>query len=717
MRLALSLFIALWPLVRAVRLIESKALSLCSSTAGITSTHFSVVFTPQNQSIALRFDGNSTLSGRVTAELVLTVYGYTALRRVLDPCDMGLEGLCPLHAGPFPMMTTNIKLPESVVNQIPGIAYTVPDLDASVRVYINSTETGNSLSCIQAALSNGKTVYQPGVGWTTAVISGLGVAVSSVTSGMGHSKTATHIATNVLALFGFMQSQAMFGMTSVHMPPIVQSWTQNFQWSMGIIRIGFLQTLCTWYQRATGGVPSTVLADLPHTSIHVLKRGLSSKGVDLLKRARDPSGTHSPTVVRGVQRVGFRANIEPTNIFLTGLSFFIAFVIIVMLLVALCKTIVSFLIKSGKIPLDRCRDVDWSETAKGILFRLIFIGFPQMCVLCLWEFTQNDSPAEMLLAAVMFMCCLVAVGFATLQVITHARQSATAHNTPAYLLYSDAGCLAKWGILYTQYRATAYLFIVPALAHTLVKALFVSLSQPAPVVQTVAMLIIEATMLMAAGIVRPWMNRKTNVCCIAIAVVNMLNAIFLLIFSAVFDQPPIITGVMGVVFFVYNAATTLLLLIMLLVASAYALASKNPDTRYQPMRDDRGSFLRSHSNIQLTTELDALGATARGDIDIKVASDHPVAHLETRPDDTLSTRSEPPHEHHHPPRPPPDETLPPLPSLSDLSVPLFPSEAARRSPSILRGDSPATVNSRTALAADARRQNSPNPWHRGAGYE
>lgn len=68
---------------------------------------------------------------------------------------------------------------------------------------------------------------------------------------------------------------------------------------------------------------------------------------------------------------------------------------------------------------------------------------------------------------------------------------------------------------------------------------------------------------------------------------------------------------MGVVFFIYNAAFSTILLVIVLVASYFALASKNPDVRYQPMRDDRGSFIKSQS--QLTTELDALGATARGE--------------------------------------------------------------------------------------------------------
>ena len=41
--------------------------------------------------------------------------------------------------------------------------------------------------------------------------------------------------------------------------------------------------------------------------------------------------------------------------------------------------------------------------------------------------------------------------------------------------------------------------------------------------------------------------------------------------------------------------------------------SKDPDTRYQPMRDDRGSFIKTSQTNLGNTELDALGATARGD--------------------------------------------------------------------------------------------------------
>lgn len=65
-------------------------------------------------------------------------------------------------------------------------------------------------------------------------------------------------------------------------------------------------------------------------------------------------------------------------------------------------------------------------------------------------------------------------------------------------------------------------------------------------------------------------------------------------------------------FFGINVLFATVLLFMVLLATGFAVFLKNPDTRYQPMRDDRGSFIKSAT--QLNTELDALGATARGDM-------------------------------------------------------------------------------------------------------
>lgn len=727
----LTVFVAfVAPMASAVKLLESDALSVCMQSSNFTATYFNVVFYPGNNSLTVGFDGVSYISGKVIADMTLSAYGYEAYSSTLDPCTIKGMGMCPMAPGPIDLGPVALPLPSDTASKVPGIAYTVPDLDAEVQIVIKKKDTGEKIACVKASLSNGKTVYQLAVAWVTAIISGLGLAASAITSGLGHSNTAAHVAANALSLFGFFQSQAMIGMTSVHMPPIVQSWTQNFQWSMGIIHVDFLQDICTWYQRSTGGTPSTVLTQLGDTSVEVLKRrkrDFIDPTINLVERAISPLSKRSEAgqrllVVKGIDRVGFRAGIEETNIFLTGLIFFVVFVCIVIIVVTSFKGICELLVKHGKMKSDKFQDFrnGWKVVLRGILFRLTLIGFPQMCVLCLWELTQRDSAAEVVLAVVMLLSLLIALGWASQKVIRLAKRSVTMHKNPAYILYSDPSCLNKWGFLYVQYRATAYYFVLPFLVYVLVKGMFIGLSQPAAVVQTVALVIIELAMLVAVCVLRPWMDKKTNIYNISIAVVNFINVIFLLVFSDVFDPPGMMIGIMGVIFFVYNAVFALVLLVLVLIASIYAVVSKNPDTRYQPMRDDRGSFIKSQT--QLTTELDALGATARGDVknghspfdddaaSISSGNGATVGHNNLDANHGAIRQQAPP-------------------SPVDPSVPLFPSNGSpQRGPppgydNFGRSASPRPGNygdapvGASALATNYRAQNNASPWKRGAGYD
>lgn len=381
--LIVTTFLSLCPSTFALNLIESRSLNPCQENSSFTATLFNVIFTPDNNTLAFDVVGVSSISGNVTAELEVIAYGYTAVKQKLDPCTMNLAGLCPMNTGQINIQS-NIVIPADVKKQIPSIAYGVPDLDGLVRIYINNT-AGLSVACVEAQLSNGKTVDQKAVGWTTAVIAGLALLASAVTSGLGHSNTAAHVAANSLSLFGFFQAQAMIGMTAVTLPPIVQSWTQNFQWSMGIIRIGFVQDIATWYQRATGGTPSTLLSTLATTSVEIQKRSVDTvhrlflRAYDQLTKRSGGTAVAQTTklvIIRGIQRVGFRAGIEVTNVFLTGLTFFIIFLFGVALAVALFKGICELLVRGGRLKGDKFQDFrnGWRTVLKGILFRMVRNG-------------------------------------------------------------------------------------------------------------------------------------------------------------------------------------------------------------------------------------------------------------------------------------------------------------------------------------------------------
>lgn len=166
--------------------------------------------------------------------------------------------------------------------------------------------------------------------------------------------------------------------------------------------------------------------------------------------------------------------------------------------------------------------------------------------------------------------------------------------------------------MYIQFRASAYYFIVPSLGYALLKSMFIALGQRAYVVQAIALIIIEAGALIGVTVIRPWMDKKTNAFNIVICVVNFLNAIFLLIFTDIFDQPGLFTGIVGILLWILNAAVTLVLLIILLISTIVIFFKNNPDGRYR-MADDRTSFMKSQSKLDTTLQLDALAATARGD--------------------------------------------------------------------------------------------------------
>lgn len=626
---------ALLPAAAAAEpMLVSNSLNTCQEDSSFTASLFKVVFTPNNNSATVDIVATSSVEGSVVFDVSLSAYGFEFIRKTVNPCEVGLAGLCPMTAGKIPL-DFNLPVPPEAIKQIPGIAYNFPDLDATVRVFLNLTDdagkpTPKTVACVEADISNGKTVDLIGVKWALAIISGLVLVSSAIINGLGHSNAAAHIASGALSLFGFFQAQAMIGFTSIHLPPVVQAWTQDFQWSMGVIKLTFMQNIFTWYQRATGGTPSTIFDTLTTVSVQVEKRGLVPEAAmnvfrrtaslvpqaagAIVKRNNIQTGSGS-FIVFGIQRVAFKAGIETTNLFMTGLTFFCLFVLFTIMGVAAFKGWCELAAKQKWIKGDTFLEFrnGWLTVLKGILFRLTLIGYPQMTILCLWEFTQVDSTAEVVLAVFFFFGMTATLGWAASKVVRLARRSVVMHRNPAYILFSDPQALNKWGFLYVQFRASAYYFIIPVLGYTLIKGMFIALAQNNSTAQAVGFLLIEAGALIGASVMRPWMDKSTNSFNIAICVINFINAIFLLIFSDVFNQPPLVNGVIGLILFFLNAIFALVLLLMVIVTTIVVIIRKNPDTRYQFMADDRTSFMKSQSQLTGTTELDALAATARGD--------------------------------------------------------------------------------------------------------
>lgn len=141
------------------KVLRSTSLAACQANSMFTASLFDVIFTPKNNTVAINIQATSSIEGYVLFDISIRAYGYEITRQTLDPCDAGLPGLCPMTSGemnnPF-----NLDVGPGAMGMIPGIAYTFPDLDAKVRVYVNMTsgsQQGHSVACVEAMISNGKT--------------------------------------------------------------------------------------------------------------------------------------------------------------------------------------------------------------------------------------------------------------------------------------------------------------------------------------------------------------------------------------------------------------------------------------------------------------------------------------------------------------------------------------------------------------------------------
>ncbi|KAI1422887.1 hypothetical protein F5Y12DRAFT_575956 [Xylaria sp. FL1777] len=621
----------------AEKKLETNSLNSCQANSGFTASLFNLRYTPSQNLIDVNISAVSTIEARVKFDVGISAYGYEFYSFIIDPCELQLAGFCPMVSGnlddPF-----SLTISPDTAKLVPGIAYTFPDIDAKVKVFINATSgpmAGQSVACLEANVSNGQTVDLIGVKYASAIVAGLALASSALLSGLGHSNAASHVAATALALTSYFQSQAIVGLVGITLPPVVQSWTQDFQWSLGIVNVGFLQNIFTWYQRSTGGTAARIIDTLATVSVQVQKRSesLISPGISLFRRAEAmvPRSVSSPVlgfvkrgniktdygtyIVYGIQRVAFRAGIETTNLFLTGIVSFYVIMVFAAIIVAFFKVSCEVAARARWIKGDTFLEFrnGWLTVLKGILFRLTLIGYAPVTILSLWEFTQRDSAAEVVLAVFFLIYVNFGLFWASYKLIRIAHRSVALHRNPAYILYSDPQTLNKWGFLYIQFRASAYYFIVPVLGYTILKSFFIAFAQNAGTVQAIALLLIEAGALIAAAVLRPWMDKKINSFNIAICAVNFINAIFLLIFTEVFDQPDIVTGVVGVVLWILNAATTLILLLVLIISTAIVFFTDNPDGRYKFMGDDRTSFMKSQSQLAPNGELDALAMTARGE--------------------------------------------------------------------------------------------------------
>ncbi|SCV01165.1 LAMI_0G09758g1_1 [Lachancea mirantina] len=599
------------------RKLSASSLVTCMENSQLSATGFDVVFNPDDRSLHYSLDMVSEINSYIIADIEVWAYGFKIITKQLNLCSLNWKQFCPLLPGDVQVDSVEY-ISETYVKQIPGIAYQVPDIDAFVRVNVYNN-VSEDIACIQAFFSNGKTVSQTGVKWATAVIAGIGLLCSAILSTFGNSNAASHISANTMSLFLYFQSVVVVSMEHVHrVPPIAAAWSENLIWSMGLIRISFMQKIFRWFVQSTGGTPTLYLTSksisvLVQRSLDYLKfRNFHKREEDVLY------GNEDVLIQRGIKRLGYRSKIENTSIVCTGFTFYLLCAYVLAGFIMASKYTIELCIRAGWLNHSRFLEFrrNWRTVLKGSLLRYVYIGFTQLTVLSFWEFMEHDSAAVIVIACLLLIQAVGLMLWAAFRTIKFARLSMSQRKNPAAILYGDQVVLDKYGFFYTMFNATHYWWSCVILCYILFKAFFISFAQASGKTQSLALFIVDLFYFVALIYYQPYLDRPTNILNILISTVTVVNSFLFMFFSDLFGQPMAVASVMGWVFFIMNAAFSLILLILILVFVSMVIFSRNPDLRFRPARDDRTSFQRSSQingnlNKSAAAELVALGDAAK----------------------------------------------------------------------------------------------------------
>jgi hypothetical protein len=211
----------------------------------------------------------------VSANLFLNVYGMHPVNITVDICQLLNGALCPLPVYVFNGSET-LPLPSSVKvsDEIPKIAYKIPDLEAFAQLTLTEVGTGEMKACIQSTLSNGWSTHQPGVTWSIG-----GLALVALFSATWQSFLSDSIAPfRLLDLLGLYQTIASSGFFDLNYPVIYRAFTLNFSWAMGLFSqspTSSMQNSITNLRHLTGGNLAGSTAD---DSVALVNRRLSPYG-------------------------------------------------------------------------------------------------------------------------------------------------------------------------------------------------------------------------------------------------------------------------------------------------------------------------------------------------------------------------------------------------------------------------------------------------------
>lgn len=493
----------------------------------------------------------------------------------------------------------SLEIPSEFVDKIPGIAFSIPDLDGNAKLVLKAKD-GNQVACIQSNISNGKTIELPAVSYVAAAIAAGALAMSLVgAAATGAAPGSSTPSPGFFEVMWWFQGIAMNGMHSVNYPSVYRSFTRNFAFSTGIISWPAMQRSIDSFREKTGGnLTDANYEYLQNATLVLPDNSTVQTGGSFIKRsllvARDTDGGDKK-FVDGISAYVEQYSVPEENTFMTVLLVFAIVVAAIVVGILLFKVILEAWSLWGKFPksLATFRKEYWRVMGQTIV-NLILLLYGVWTLYCIFQFTHGDSWAAKLLAGLILGGFTAILGFYIWKILAVVRQ-VKKRGGDSTALFEDKPTWKKYRIFYENYKSGYWWLFMPAIVYMFAKGCILAAGTGHGLVQSAGQLIVEALMLILLLWSRPYNRRSGNWINIIIQVVRVLSVICILVFVQELGIAQTTSTITGVVLIVVQSVLTGVLAILILVNSIITCCKENP---HRKRRKEAAKLAESRRDLE-----------------------------------------------------------------------------------------------------------------------
>ncbi|KAH9930393.1 TRP-domain-containing protein, partial [Amylocystis lapponica] len=566
-----------------------------------------VSYFPVNNSITFNISAASVLPNvSVSAIFYANVYGMQPINTTFALCDLFGGILCPLPEYNF-IGQDSLQLPSSiqVAKEVPGIAYVIPDLEAFAQITLVEVGTQNVLACVQATLSNGWSMRQYAVEWSTAAIALLALAFALWQSASAGILALAPI--RLLDILYLFQTIAASGLLGLNYPSVYTSFTLNFSWALGLFpttaasriqnSINHMRNLTgADVSDASGGgtvplvnrklspynVPSSSSSAVKSLSLRSLHDKVSAlprlnladpNALSLARRTpvdaslltRDVvvvTSESSNVLEAGVPIYTNYIGIATANTFMTIFLVFLMLTAIVLAFMGLGYAIWFYMMRSerGRRQLDKIPGLKdgYPAFARSWGLRVALCTFFPVTIFAFYQWTLKDSWLSILLSVILLMTVLALVlipMYIVFRPYLPAFLSRPSSSTPSQ----------SWTPYVAPFQPSRYYYIVPLFLAMFVKSCIVGFGDAHGMTQAILFLVVDVLVFASLIVLKPYRTRHADVLMGFLAIVRIICSGLSVAFSQSLSLAPIPRVVVGIIMAVVFSIAVLVMFINTLV--------------------------------------------------------------------------------------------------------------------------------------------------------